>query len=181
MGFTCFTQGWTHWHAWLRPQSSAETIVGCRDVHPNSRLTHVTEMRGTKVCTTKKCGGYIFHWFITNLGKHVCFWLLKRKFLWLSLATQTWQAPVWWCWDTLLEEGPPKRLPELRMPQYLLEWLAVRSRWKAPFITSPIILWLDQTWPPRLWSNLIPALDLWLPDRVLYAVLMLIKQITTCQ
>lgn len=43
---------------------------------------------------------------------------------------------------------------------------------KAPFITSPLCLWLDLTWPPGLYlSNLIPALVLQLLDRVVFYTL----------
>lgn len=46
--------------ALLSPQSPEETSAGCRDVHPNTRLTRGTEMRGTRMCTTEKFSGYIF-------------------------------------------------------------------------------------------------------------------------
>lgn len=53
------------------------------------------------------------------------------------------------------------------MPQCPLVGLAVGSRWKAPFITCPLCLWLDLTWPPGQYlSNLVPALVFWLLDKV---------------
>ena len=86
MGLTGVTRGWTLCCALLSPQSLEETVVGYRDVHPNTRLTRGTGMRGARACPTEKFGGYIFHWCITDLGKHFWFCLQKKKLLWLFLA-----------------------------------------------------------------------------------------------
>lgn len=80
MGLTGVPQGWVCCRALLSPQSPEETSAGCRDVHPNTRLTRGTEMRGTRMCTTEKFSGYIF------FGKRFWCRLMKKKLLWLFLA-----------------------------------------------------------------------------------------------
>lgn len=168
------TQGWTRCRALLSPQSPEETVARCRHVRPNTRLTLGTEVRGTRTCTTEKPGGYVFHWFITSLGKHFWFCHLKKKplQLFLSCCSNSFSSSLM-VLGGIAGRGATKTSPRaVDAPVPAGGTGKVGSRWKAPFITSALCLWLGLTWPPGLYlSNLIPALVLRLLDRVVFDVL----------
>lgn len=168
------TQGWTRCHALLGPQSPEETVAGCRDVAPQHQTDPWDGNEGDKDVHNWKIWWSRFSLIPHQFGKtflvlpsgeetSVTFsrFLLKLVKLCFGGAgrpcwkrghqnlSRSWGCPSarWWDWQQEVDE-------------------------KAPFITRPLCLWLDLTWPPGLYlSHLIAALVLRLLDRVVFYML----------
>lgn len=146
---------------------SSEPRRACSRLQRSAAHTSLT--RGTGMCRPLKNLAVTFLLLLHQFGKAIL--LLppeEQAFVtFLRLLLQ-------------VEEEPPEPLPQPWTPQCPLVGLALQSRLKAPSITSPVCMWLDPAWP--VFKELHPCSSfavVW-QRFVLYALLTLIKQITTC-